>query len=139
MKRTSLWPKSRESIIKVFNLQIPQRLYTLDELKLNGIETRSLLSPVDETLGSIERNLQLAAIAGGVSAWNVFSFNPQQILYLSLVLLFLWTVDSVISNLHTVAQSIFVVKIFSPINLLLCLIIVVFAGLLQWRSWQLGS
>lgn len=116
MKRTSLWRKSRESIIKVFNLQIPQRLYTLDELKLNGIETRSLLSPVDETLGSIERNLQLAAIAGGVSAWNVFSFNPQQILYLSLALLFLWTVDSVISNLHTVAQSIFVVKIFSPIN-----------------------
>lgn len=78
--------------------QIPQRLYTLDELKLNGIETRSLLSPVDETLGSIERNLQLAAIAGGVSAWNVFSFNPQQILYLSLVLLFLWTVDSVSYN-----------------------------------------
>ncbi|KDO48525.1 hypothetical protein CISIN_1g019841mg [Citrus sinensis] len=78
--------------------QIPQRLYTLDELKLNGIETRSLLSPVDETLGSIERNLQLAAIAGGVSAWNVFSFNPQQILYLSLALLFLWTVDSVSYN-----------------------------------------
>ncbi|GAY58769.1 hypothetical protein CUMW_189450 [Citrus unshiu] len=78
--------------------QIPQRLYTLDELKLNGIETRSLLSPVDETLGSIERNLQLAAIVGGVSAWNVFGFNPQQILYLSLALLFLWTVDSVSYN-----------------------------------------
>ncbi|KAJ6384417.1 hypothetical protein OIU78_027677 [Salix suchowensis] len=30
--------------------QIPQRLYTLDELKLNGIQTRSLLSPVDATL-----------------------------------------------------------------------------------------
>lgn len=78
--------------------QIPQRLYTLDELRLNGIETRSLLSPVDETLGSIERNLQLAAIAGGVSAWNVFGFNPQQIFYLSLALLFLWTVDSVSYN-----------------------------------------
>ncbi|KAB1202362.1 putative protein S-acyltransferase 17 [Morella rubra] len=54
--------------------QVPQRLYTLDELKLNGIEASSLLSPVDTTLGSIERNLQLAAVLGGLSAWNV-SFN----------------------------------------------------------------
>ncbi|KAJ0079714.1 hypothetical protein Patl1_22716 [Pistacia atlantica] len=54
--------------------QVPQRLYTLDELKLNGIEAVSLLSPVDEILGSIERNLQLAAAVGGIAAWNV-SFN----------------------------------------------------------------
>ncbi|XP_057961558.1 uncharacterized protein LOC131153338 isoform X3 [Malania oleifera] len=74
--------------------QVPQRLFTLDELKLNGIETSSLLAPVDATLGSIERNLQLAAIVGGISAWNVFGFNAQQILYLSLGLLFLWTLDS---------------------------------------------
>uniref|UniRef100_A0A803KPE6 Stress regulated protein n=1 Tax=Chenopodium quinoa TaxID=63459 RepID=A0A803KPE6_CHEQI len=49
--------------------QVPQRLYTLDELKLNGIEAASLLSPVDTTLGSIERNLQIAAISfgGGIS------------------------------------------------------------------------
>ncbi|THG01322.1 hypothetical protein TEA_002814 [Camellia sinensis var. sinensis] len=73
--------------------QVPQRLYTLDELKLNGIETSALLSPVDTTLGSIERNLQLAALLGGISAWNVFEFSPQQILYLSLGLLFLWTLD----------------------------------------------
>ncbi|KAI9187326.1 hypothetical protein LWI28_026825 [Acer negundo] len=78
--------------------QVPQRLYTLDELKLNGIDTSSLLSPVDATLGSIERNLQLAAVSGGVAAWNVFDFNPQQIFYLSLALLFLWTLDSVSFN-----------------------------------------
>lgn len=75
--------------------QVPQRLYTLDELKLNGIETASLLSPVDATLGAIERNLQLAAVAGGVSAWNAFGFSPQQVFYLSLGLLFLWTLDAV--------------------------------------------
>ncbi|CAK9165963.1 unnamed protein product [Ilex paraguariensis] len=75
--------------------QVPQRLYTLDELKLNGIETSSLLSPVDATLGSIERNLQLAAIIGGISAWNVFGFSPQQVLYFSLGWLFLLTLDSV--------------------------------------------
>ncbi|KAL1074595.1 hypothetical protein V6Z11_D11G300700 [Gossypium hirsutum] len=78
--------------------QVPQRLYTLDELRLNGIETASLLSPVDSTLGSIERNLQLAAILGGVAAWNAFSFNPQQILFISLGFLFLWTLDLVSFN-----------------------------------------
>lgn len=78
-------------------MQVPQRLYTLDELKLNKIEASSLLSPVDTTLGSIERNLQIAAVVGGVSAWNVFGFSPQQIFYLSLGLLFLWTLDTVIS------------------------------------------
>ncbi|TKY61447.1 hypothetical protein E2542_SST11298 [Spatholobus suberectus] len=75
--------------------QVPQRLYTLDELRLNGIETLSLLSPVDATLGSIERNLQIAAIVGGLAAWNAFGISPQQIFYISLGLLFLWTLDSV--------------------------------------------
>ncbi|PQQ11491.1 uncharacterized protein Pyn_34645 [Prunus yedoensis var. nudiflora] len=78
--------------------QLPQRLYSLDELKLNGIEASSLLSPVDTTLGSIERNLQLAAVLGGVSAWNVFGFSAQQIFYISLGLLFLWTLDAVSFN-----------------------------------------
>ena len=77
-------------------MQVPQRLYTLDELKLNQIETSSLLSPVDATLGSIERNLQLAAVLGGLASWNVLRLSSQQILYLSLGLLFLWTLDSVI-------------------------------------------
>lgn len=78
-------------------MQVPQRLYSLDELKLNGIEASSLLSPVDATLGSIERNLQLAAALGGLAAWNVLGFNPQRVLYYSLGLLFLWTLDSVIT------------------------------------------
>ncbi|VFQ61524.1 unnamed protein product [Cuscuta campestris] len=78
--------------------QIPQRLYSLDELRVNGIETASLLSPADATLGAIERNLQIAAISGGVAALNVLHFNPQQILTVSLGLLFLWTFDSVSFN-----------------------------------------
>ncbi|CAN4082828.1 unnamed protein product [Withania somnifera] len=49
--------------------QVPQRLYSLDELRLNGIETVSLLSPVDATLGAIERNLQIAAVLSGSAAW----------------------------------------------------------------------
>ncbi|KAJ1388127.1 Mitochondrial substrate/solute carrier [Sesbania bispinosa] len=73
--------------------KVPQRLYTLDELKLNGIETLSLLSPVDTTLGSIERNLQIVAIVGGLAAWNAFGISPQQLFYISLGLL--WTLDAV--------------------------------------------
>nr|DAD37877.1 TPA_asm: hypothetical protein HUJ06_008518 [Nelumbo nucifera] len=75
--------------------QIPQRLYTLDELKLNNIDTLSLLSPVDATLGSIERNLQVAAVLAGISAWVAFGLTQQQILLLSLGLLFLWSLDLV--------------------------------------------
>ncbi|XP_042437356.1 uncharacterized protein LOC122023360 isoform X1 [Zingiber officinale] len=75
--------------------QVPQRLYSLDELKLNGIDTSSFLSPVDVTLGSIERSLQFAAIVGGLSAWFTFGISPAQILYVSLGLLFLWSLDSV--------------------------------------------
>lgn len=76
-------------------LQIPQRLYTLDELRLNGIETTALLSPVDSTLGSIERTFQAASLLGGITAWNAFELSPQQILFASLGLLFLWTLDGV--------------------------------------------
>lgn len=74
--------------LREFILQIPQRFYTLDELKLNSIETQFLLSPEDATLGSIERNQQLAAVLGGVSAWYVFGLSSQQLLYLSVGLLF---------------------------------------------------
>jgi len=79
-------------------IQVPQRLYTLDELKLNGIDTSSFLSPVDVTLGSIERNFQFAAVLGGLSAWWAFGLSQLQILYLSLGLLFLWSVD-LVSNI----------------------------------------
>ncbi|KAM7273559.1 hypothetical protein ACFE04_028223 [Oxalis oulophora] len=78
--------------------QVPQRLYTLDELKLNGIETQSLLSPTDTTLGSIERNLQLAAGLGGFAAWKGFDLDAQKLLYISLGVLFLWTLDVVSFN-----------------------------------------
>ncbi|KAL3825307.1 hypothetical protein ACJIZ3_021336 [Penstemon smallii] len=77
--------------------QIPQRLYTIDELRLNGIETASLLSPVDATLGSFERGIQAAALIGGIAAWNLFGLSPQDIFYSSLGLLFLWTFDAVCS------------------------------------------
>ncbi|KAF8387949.1 hypothetical protein HHK36_026615 [Tetracentron sinense] len=39
-------------------LHVPQRLYTLDELKLNGMDTLSLQSLVDSILDTIERSIQ---------------------------------------------------------------------------------
>ncbi|XP_009601047.1 uncharacterized protein LOC107801439 isoform X2 [Nicotiana tabacum] len=79
-------------------MQVPQRLYSLDELRLNGIETVSLLSPVDTNLGAIERNLQFAAVLGGIAAWYALDLDPQQLLFVSLGLLFLWTLDLVSFN-----------------------------------------
>ncbi|KAL1350589.1 uncharacterized protein [Arachis hypogaea] len=84
--------------------QVPQRLYSLDELKLNGIDTLSLLSPEDTTLGSIQRNLQIAAIAAGLAVYNAFGISPQQIFYISLALLFLWTFDSVIYSFSLILR-----------------------------------
>ncbi|RCV36507.1 hypothetical protein SETIT_7G324200v2 [Setaria italica] len=75
--------------------QVPQRLYKLDELKLNGIDTSAFLSPVDLTLGSIERNLQLAAVLGGLSISAALEISQLQILFLVLGLLSLWSVDFV--------------------------------------------
>lgn len=70
----------------------------MDELRLNGIETVSLLSPVDTTLGAIERNLQFAAVLGGIAAWYALDWSPQQLLFGSLGVLFLWTLDLVSFN-----------------------------------------
>lgn len=73
--------------------QVPLRLYTLEELKLNGIDTTSFLSPVDATLGTVERSLQLAAVLGGIAAWSAFDLNQLQVLFFSLGLLLLWSWD----------------------------------------------
>ncbi|CAO2192366.1 unnamed protein product [Urochloa humidicola] len=75
--------------------QVPQRLYKLDELKLNGIDTSAFLAPVDLTLGSIERNLQIAAVLGGLSISAALELSQLQILFLVLGLLSLWSVDFV--------------------------------------------
>ncbi|XP_057818604.1 uncharacterized protein LOC131031496 isoform X2 [Cryptomeria japonica] len=76
--------------------QVPQRLYTLEELRLNKIDTRSLLSPVDTTLGAVRRNIQITAIAGYVAAWRLFNLDQFQLLSIVLALLALGTIDLVI-------------------------------------------
>ncbi|XP_078435413.1 stress regulated protein [Wolffia australiana] len=78
--------------------QVPQRIYTLEELKLNGIQTENFLSPVDVTLGGIERNIQILAVLGGISAWWAFDLTQLQLLFISVGFLFLWSWDLVAFN-----------------------------------------
>ncbi|EPS73376.1 hypothetical protein M569_01378 [Genlisea aurea] len=78
--------------------QIPQRIYTPDELRLNGIKTSSLLSPVDTTIVTTARTIQAAALLGGITTWNVFRLSPSQILFTILGLLFLWSFDAIYFN-----------------------------------------
>jgi hypothetical protein len=39
--------------------QVPKRIYTLEELRLNKIEPEKLLSPQDNTLGNVRNVLQV--------------------------------------------------------------------------------
>ncbi|XP_020530809.1 uncharacterized protein LOC18446842 isoform X2 [Amborella trichopoda] len=76
--------------------QIPQRSYSLDELKLNRIDTSLLLSPVDTTLRTIKRNLQLVTVLGEFSLWTSLGYNQLQLLFFLLGLLSLWSLDLII-------------------------------------------
>ncbi|EFJ31484.1 hypothetical protein SELMODRAFT_168681 [Selaginella moellendorffii] len=78
--------------------QVPQRIYTLEELRLNGIDTARFLSPVDFTLGTVRRNLQLAALAGGIAAWQLFHLDQFQLLIGVVVALFVGTLDQIVYN-----------------------------------------
>ncbi len=40
-------------------LQIPKRIYSLEELRLNKIEAEKFLSPKDDTLGTVRTILQV--------------------------------------------------------------------------------
>lgn len=75
--------------------QVPQRAYTLEELRLNKIEAEKFLSPVDSTLGSIRGNLQVAAVLLGVTTWRVLDLNQYQLLSAVVLFVFLGTVDQV--------------------------------------------
>ncbi|BBN14570.1 hypothetical protein MPTK1_6g12720 [Marchantia polymorpha subsp. ruderalis] len=74
---------------------VPQRAYTLEELRLNKIEAEKFLSPVDSTLGSIRGNLQVAAVLLGVTTWRVLDLNQYQLLSAVVLFVFLGTVDQI--------------------------------------------
>eukprot|EP01018_Ginkgo_biloba_P039707 Gb_32643 [translate_table: standard] len=78
--------------------QVPQRLYTLEELRLNKIDATRLLSPVDTTLGAVRTNLQLASIVGGIAVWKTLDLNQLQLLSIVLALLAFGTIDLVVNG-----------------------------------------
>lgn len=73
---------------------IPKRLYSLEELRLNRIDTSKLLSPSEESVGKVEAQLQIlfllllvtvAFIDGDISRAGVLGFS----------MLFLLTLDQI--------------------------------------------
>lgn len=58
-------------------LQVPKRIYTIEELRLNKIEPEKLLSPTDESLNYV-RNVTQGAAAAGLAALAYFTGGWQQ-------------------------------------------------------------
>lgn len=78
--------------------QIPKRLYTLADLRLNKVDTTALLAPKDETLDTLQAQLQVAYLAG-VLAWaGLWGGDVQQVGAVLLVTLFVVAADQ-ISNM----------------------------------------
>ncbi|KAH7286608.1 hypothetical protein KP509_32G014800 [Ceratopteris richardii] len=78
--------------------QVPQRLYSLADLRLNDIDTSRFLSPVDTTLGNVQRNLQIAAALGGIVIWQALQPSQIQVLSALVALLLVSGIDLVVYN-----------------------------------------
>lgn len=75
--------------------QVPKRIYTLDELRLNKLETEKLLSPRDNSLNAVRTLTQGAALAGLVAASFALHWDVSQALGSLLGGLFLLAADQV--------------------------------------------
>lgn len=60
--------------------QVPKRIFTLAEMRLNKIEPTALLSPTDETVNGVSRIAQGSALAGIIAAYIGFDLVPDQLL-----------------------------------------------------------
>lgn len=78
--------------------QVPQRLYSIADLRLNDIEASRFLSPVDTTLGEVRRNLQLAAAFGSIVLWQTLQPSQFQVLSALLALTVISGIDLVANN-----------------------------------------
>jgi hypothetical protein len=76
-------------------VQVPQRQYSIADLRLNDIEPSLFLSPVDSTLGQVQRNLQIAAVAGAIVIWQTVHPSQFQVISAFLALTFFSGVDLV--------------------------------------------
>eukprot|EP00271_Cylindrocystis_brebissonii_P001445 TRINITY_DN11707_c0_g1_i2.p1 TRINITY_DN11707_c0_g1~~TRINITY_DN11707_c0_g1_i2.p1 ORF type:complete len:386 (+),score=50.33 TRINITY_DN11707_c0_g1_i2:406-1563(+) len=74
---------------------LPRRNYSLDELRLNKIDTKLFLAPRDATLGGIQRGIQLAAVLGMLALAWAWEFDGQLLLGVVVAFLFIGTADQV--------------------------------------------
>ncbi|EIE21662.1 hypothetical protein COCSUDRAFT_33740 [Coccomyxa subellipsoidea C-169] len=75
--------------------QIPKRIYSLEELRLNKIEAEKFLSPKDDTLGTVRTILQGGGLLGIAAAYFGLHWELSQLLGTLAGLGFLLTVDQV--------------------------------------------
>jgi hypothetical protein len=75
--------------------KIPKRLYTLADLRLNNIDTTALLAPKDETLDTLQAQLQVAYLSGVLVWVGVGGGDVQQLGAALLVTLFLSAADQI--------------------------------------------
>lgn len=75
--------------------QVPKRSYTLEELRLNKIDTRYFLSPEDTTLDDVRTKMQLAAASGFAAAYATHSVDTFYLVQSIIFLGFVLTVDQI--------------------------------------------
>lgn len=75
--------------------QVPKRSYSLEELRLNKIDTRYFLAPEDTTLDDVRTKMQLAAASGAVAAYATHTVDTFYLVQSIIVFAFMLTVDQV--------------------------------------------
>ena len=74
---------------------VPKRSYTLEELRLNKIDTREFLAPEDNTLDDVRNKLQIAALGGAGAAYATNAMPTMTLVGNMIGLAFLLTADQV--------------------------------------------
>lgn len=75
--------------------QIPKRVYTLEELRLNKIETQNFLAPGDTTLNGVRNMLQAAFVAGLGAAYATHAADFVQLVQWVIIVAGILTADQV--------------------------------------------
>ncbi|MEW5303011.1 MAG: hypothetical protein WDW36_005744 [Sanguina aurantia] len=75
--------------------QVPKRLYTIEELRLNQISTERLLSPEDKSLDFVRKLAQFAAVSGVSVLSYANHWDAGQTIAAVLTIVFMFTLDQV--------------------------------------------
>ena len=75
--------------------RVPKRSYTLEELRLNKIDTREFLAPEDSTLDDVRNKLQIAALVGAGAAYATHAMPTTTLVGNMIALAFFLTADQI--------------------------------------------